>query len=81
MHYCQLKISKEAIQLLEKTKGQIPNTFFEAFKIIEWKDAYLIEKDKINRERDAKILNYLAQLSEKVVELQKKSDIINNLDA
>jgi hypothetical protein len=35
MHYCQLKISKEAIQLLAKTKGQIPNTFFEAFKIIE----------------------------------------------
>jgi hypothetical protein len=30
MHYCQLKISREAILLLAETRGNIPKTFFEA---------------------------------------------------
>ena len=29
--YCQLKLSSQAIQMLIKTKGAIPNTFMDAF--------------------------------------------------
>jgi hypothetical protein len=38
MHYCRLTISREAIQMLAETKGQIPNTFIEALRDIKQKD-------------------------------------------
>ena len=34
MHYCQLRISREAIQILAETKGQIPNSYVKALKEI-----------------------------------------------
>ena len=45
MHYCQLRISKESIQMLAETKGHFPNSYYEALKDINQRDAIISERD------------------------------------
>jgi hypothetical protein len=38
MYYCQLKISAEAIRIIKKLNGEIPNNLTEALQEIEIKE-------------------------------------------
>jgi hypothetical protein len=41
MYYCQLKISAEAIRIIAKFNGEIPNNLTEALQEIERKEIQL----------------------------------------
>ena len=41
--FCQLKIPKEAIQMLAESKGLVPNTYKEAFDLIRQKEKEMEE--------------------------------------
>ena len=64
MHYCQLRLSREALQILAETKGQFANNFFEAFRDIKLRDDKLHEKDAIIRDKEAILLEKDAKLLE-----------------
>ena len=65
MHYCQLRFSREAIQMLAETKGQIPNSYVQALKDIKQRNAIISEKDAVISEKDAVIIQNKAIISEK----------------
>lgn len=47
MDYCELKISRQAIQILAATGGNIPTTFNEALRDIQKRDALISETVEI----------------------------------
>ena len=53
MYYCQLKISAEAIRIIKKLNGEIPNNLTEALQEIESKEIQLQEIDACIEEKNA----------------------------
>ena len=72
LHYCQLQIHREAIQILAETKGQIPQSFNEALREIKQRDAKLLENEAKLVEKDAVI----KQRNEKLLAVVKERDAL-----